>query len=135
MDKPIIVITGISGFLGSYVCRDFLNKAESEGFCVRGTVRDKNRADKIDPLKEAFGACFDKLELVEADLCNEASIIKACEGATYIIHTASPFPIEAPKNPEKEVIRPAVDGTLAVCKAAQACKAKRVVICSSIYAM
>ena len=72
--------------------------------------------------------------MVEADLTNEASMLKACEGATYIIHTASPFPVENPKTAD-EVCRPAIDGTLAVCKAAAANKVKRVVITSSIYAM
>lgn len=36
------------------------------------------------------------------------------EGCSYVIHTASPFPVEDPKDPEKEVIRPAVDGILNV---------------------
>jgi dihydroflavonol-4-reductase len=39
------------------------------------------------------------------------------EGSTYIVHTASPFPIEKPKD-ENVLIKPAVDGTLAVMKAA-----------------
>jgi hypothetical protein len=44
---------------------------------VRGTVRSINNPEKIEPLKKAFGEYFDKLELVEADLCDENSIIKA----------------------------------------------------------
>jgi len=35
-DKPIVVITGISGFIGLHVLRLFL---EDGGFRVRGTVR------------------------------------------------------------------------------------------------
>jgi len=62
-------------------------------------VRDKENQLKVAPLKEAYGALFDQLELVNADLTDEASIIKACEGATYIIHTASPFFLENPKDP------------------------------------
>jgi hypothetical protein len=45
--------------------------------------------------------------LVEADLLNENSIINAIAGATYVIHTASPFPLANPKN-EQELIGPAV---------------------------
>ena len=74
-----------------------------------------NKPEKIEPLKKAFGAHFEQLELVEADLCDEASIIKAAEGCTYIVHTASPFPIASPKD-ENELIKPAVNGTLAVMK-------------------
>ena len=41
----------------------------------------------------------------------------ACIGSKFIIHTASPFPIANPKH-EDELIRPAVDGTLTIMKAA-----------------
>ncbi len=37
-------------------------------------------------------------------------------GCTYVLHTASPFPIDAPKDPEKELYEPAVNGTLNVMK-------------------
>jgi nucleoside-diphosphate-sugar epimerase len=85
-------------------------------------------------LKKAFGEYFDQLELVEADLCDEKSMIQAMEGSTYIVHTASPFPIVAPKD-ENELIKPAVEGTLAVMKAARINKVKRVVITSSVAAI
>ena len=68
--KETVLITGISGFIGSQVCKHFL---ENGSFKVRGTVRDTKRAEKIEPLKKAFGELFDQLELVEADLNDEAS--------------------------------------------------------------
>jgi uncharacterized protein YbjT (DUF2867 family) len=37
-DKPLVVITGITGYVGSNVCKTFL---EDGSFKVRGTVRDK----------------------------------------------------------------------------------------------
>ncbi len=49
---PKVVITGITGFLGSHVCNVFLKDG---GFQVRGTVRDKNNEKKIAPIKKAFG--------------------------------------------------------------------------------
>ena len=61
-------------------------------------------------------------------------MIKAMEGSSYIVHTASPCPIEAPKY-ENVLIKPAVEGTLAVMKAARINKVKRVVITSSIAAV
>ena len=45
---------------------------------------------------------------------DEASIIKACEGATYLVHTASPFFFSAN---EDELVKPAVAGTMAAMKA------------------
>ena len=71
MEKPVVVITGITGFLGSIVTRTFLENADKDGFTIRGTVRDKNNAKRLQPLKDAYGPLFDKLELVNADLNNE----------------------------------------------------------------
>ncbi len=53
--KHKVVITGISGFLGSHVGNYFL---QDGSFSVRGTVRDKNNAKKVQPLKDAFGDSF-----------------------------------------------------------------------------
>jgi dihydroflavonol-4-reductase len=71
------------------------------------------------------------LQLVEADLENSASISAAIKGATYVIHTASPFPIKKPKS-EMDIINPAVNGTKAVMEACLAHKVKKVVITSSV---
>ncbi len=59
------------------------------------------------------------------------SVERAVAGCQYVVHTACPNPSKAPKD-EKTVIKPAVDGTIAVLRAAQANKVKRVVVTSSI---
>ena len=128
MEREIVTITGVSGYLGSQVCKQFLEHGQ---YKVRGTVRSTTNPKKIEPLKKAFGDLFDQLELVEADLSDKESLMKACEGASYIIHTASPVTMEKPKH-ENDVIKPAVDGTLSVMEAAKANKAKHVVITSSL---
>ncbi len=111
--KPVVVITGVSGFLGSHVCMSFLKDG---GYTVRGTVRDTKNEKKIEPLRTAFGEYFQHLTLVEADLNNKDSIMAAIIGAEYVVHTASPFPLKPPKTPA-ELIDPAVNGTLAVMQA------------------
>ena len=126
-----VTITGITGFLGAHVCLLFLKDG---GFKVRGTVRDLNNQKKLAPLQKAFGEYFNKLELVQAELSDAESIDKAIEGADYVIHTASPHPLNAPKN-ENLIIKPAVDGTLAVMRACQKHKVKRCVITSSVVAI
>jgi nucleoside-diphosphate-sugar epimerase len=56
-------------------------------------------------------------------------------GCTGVLHVASPFP-SAPPEDENELIRPAVDGTLRVLRAAAACATvARVVLTSSIAAV
>lgn len=103
-------------------------------FKVRGTVRSTTNEAKIAPLKLAFGEYFDQLELVEADMLKEETLFKAIEGSTYVVHTASPFPLADPKN-EDDLIKPAVEGTMAVMRAAHKNKVKRVVITSSVAAI
>ena len=129
-EKPLVTITGISGYIGSWVTLYFL---QDGGFRVRGTVRDKTNAAKLEPLKRAFGEeLYNQLELVEADLLNEQSMIDACTGSTYIVHVASPFFMS--KN-EDELVKPAVDGTIGAMKAAQAAGVRRIVITSSCAAI
>ena len=133
-ELPLAVITGVTGFQGIWVCKKFL---EHGGFRVRGTVRSLTNPAKIEPLKKAFGEHFDSLELVEANLTDDASLCKAVEGATYVIHTASPVHMDASKlkDPELEMVRPAVDGTMSIMRASKAGGVKRVVITSSIAAV
>ena len=84
------------------------------GFRVRGTVRDKNNEAKIGPIREAFGEHFNSLEIVEADLMNEESLVSAIAGSTYVVHIASPV-IRSHK--EEDLVPPAVNGTTYVMKA------------------
>ena len=65
---------------------------------------------------------------------NEQSMIDGAQGCEFIVHTASPFPLAQPKN-ENELIKPAVEGTLAALKAALKHGVKRVVITSSLAAV
>jgi nucleoside-diphosphate-sugar epimerase len=121
--KPVVVITGVSGYLGSQVCLTFL---QDGSYRVRGTVRSTTNAQKLEPLKAGLGPeLFDQLELVEADLTNEDSIVAACEGATYVVHTASPFHFKG------DTVGPAVQGATAVMKACTQHKVKLCVLTSS----
>ena len=86
----------------------------------------------MEPLRKAYGEeLFNQLELVEADLLDEQSLFRAIEGAKYVVHTASPFPLKAPKD-ENTLIKPAVEGTLAAMKACHKNKVERIVITSSV---
>lgn len=97
-------------------------------------MRDPNNQERLEPLKKAFGLLYSQLELAPADLTDDYSILKACEGATYIVHTASPLPEGFVWNHDLVTV-PAVNGTLSVLKAARLYKVKRVVITSSILAV
>ena len=46
-EKPLVTITGITGYLGSYCCLLFL---QDGGYRVRGTTRDTENMKKIKPI-------------------------------------------------------------------------------------
>ena len=71
------------------------------------------------------------MELFEADLTKPETFESAIEGADYVVHTASPFPLAAPKD-ENTLIKPAVEGTLGILNACVKHKVKRCVITSSV---
>ena len=56
------------------------------------------------------------LEFVAANLLDEGSWSDGFRDVKYVMHVASPFPSETPKD-EQDLIRPAVQGTLSVLKA------------------
>jgi dihydroflavonol-4-reductase len=127
--SELILVTGAGGFMALHVIDKFIK----EGYKVRGTVRNLNDKGKIASLRHI--APEDKLELVQVDLLDDAAKWQvAMKGVTRVIHVASPFPSTAPKD-ENELIRPAVEGTLNVLKAAFAEKVKRVVTTSSTVAI
>ena len=125
--KPIITVTGITGYIGSQVGFEVL---KSKNYKLRGTTRDLN-SDKIDALRKLFGSDFDEVELKEADLLNPESIMNAIAGSTFVIHVASPYIISEPKDPQT-IITPAVEGTLSVLRACRAAGVRRVSITSAL---
>jgi nucleoside-diphosphate-sugar epimerase len=88
--KEKVLITGVTGYIASQVTSYFLNDG---GFDIRGTVRDPSNAEKLAPLKKAFGEeNFAKIEFARADLLDAESIDKAVSGCKYVVHCASPLP-------------------------------------------
>ena len=128
-EKPLVTITGVSGYIGSWVCLRFLEDGE---FRVRGTVRSTKNEAKIAPLRKEFKSAFDELELVEADLNDETSIIKAIEGSTYVVHVASPVHLDLD---DPSHIPTALAGTKSIMKACKRAGVIRCVVTSSIAAI
>ncbi len=128
-EKPVCV-TGASGFIAAHVVKQLLEK----GYKVKGTVRNLKNRSKYSYLDNLPGA-GDRLELVEAELLKEGSFEEAVMGCEYVIHTASPYIIDV-KNPQTDLVDPAVKGTLNVlgsCK--NVSSVKRVVLTSSFAAI
>jgi len=126
VSKPLVCITGGTGYLGSHCVKAALDA----GFRVRTTVRDPDDAKKVAHLR-ALG----DVELFRADLMVPGSFDDAVAGCDFVMHTASVALLDA-KDPERQIIRPAIDGTKNVLEStAKAGSVKRLVQTSSIVAI
>lgn len=125
-----VLVTGLSGFIGSHVAERLLAK----GYNVRGSVRNKDKGQKIVDALEAAGSDISRLELVEANLNSDAGWAQAVQDCRYIQHIASPLPHDAPK--EREALVPeARAGAQRVLEHGFSAGAERIVLTSSIAAM
>ncbi|MFK7869707.1 MAG: NAD-dependent epimerase/dehydratase family protein [Roseobacter sp.] len=124
-----VLLTGVSGFIAKHIARALL----ARGYLVLGSIRDISRADEVRAAL-AGDAHLDRLKFIELDLMSDAGWQNAMQGIDCIVHTASPFPMVMPKNHD-DLIRPALEGTERVLRAAQAAGVKRVILTSSVVAM
>jgi dihydroflavonol-4-reductase len=112
--------------LASHITRLLL----AQGYKVQGTVRSLSDTSKHQFLLDLPNA-KENLKLFEADLLKEGSFDEVVKGCDIFLHTASPF-FFGEKDPQKELVDPAVNGTLNLLKsAAKASTIRRVVITSS----
>jgi len=127
-----VLVTGGSGFVGAHVILQLVRA----GHQVRTTVRNLTRESAVRAMLKAGGQePGDSLSFFAADLESDAGWREATAGCDYVVHVASPIPVNAPKH-EDELIVPARDGTLRVLRAARDASVKRVVMtstCGAIY--
>lgn len=125
-----VLLTGASGFIARHIALLLL----AEGYRVRGTVRSRDKGERLEQLLGAAGAATDRFELAEADLTRDAGWDAAAEDCEYVCHTASPLPVRQPK--ERNALLPAArDGTVRVLRAAAKAGARRLVLTSSVAAV
>ena len=129
--KPILV-TGGTGYIASWIIKNLLEK----GHDVRATVRNKGDKEKFKHLVGIAENSQGKLEIYEADLLKVGSFEEAMKNCELVFHTASPFLISGIKNPQKELIEPALEGTRNVLNSAKKTSTiKRVVLTASVVSM
>ena len=116
-DADIILVTGVSGFVGSAVAL----KLAASGAHVRGLVRASSARTN---LAEFPG------ELVEGDARDPVAMAKAMAGVRHLYHVAADYRIWA-RDPE-EIVRNNRASTAAVMEAALAGGVERIVYTSSV---
>lgn len=131
MKNKTVLVTGATGFVGVHTILQLMQK----GYQVKTTLRSLSKKENvINALKEGGISDFENLEFFETDLTDDKGWDEAVKDCEYVLHIASPFPVQEPKD-ENELIIPARDGALRVLKAAKNAGVKRVVLTSSFAAV
>lgn len=122
MDK--IVVTGANGHVGITIVKQLVEM----GYNVRATVRDKNDSFKTKRLTDLG------VEIVEADLLDVASLVTAFEDCDGLFQVAAGYKLDS-KDPERDIIRPAIEGVENTLRAAKQVGIKKIVYTSSVAAI
>lgn len=129
-NKPVMV-TGANGYVASWIVKRLLD----DGITVHAAVRNPENKKKIEHLIDAAANSNGDIKFFKSDLLSPGSYSAAMEGCELVYHTASPFTTDV-KDPEKELIEPAVNGTENVLNSANSVNSvKRVVVTSSCAAI
>ena len=124
-----VLVTGANGYIASWVVKYLLEQEVN----VHATVRNPDDQKKVGHLLAMAEACDAELKLFKADLLNAGDFDAAMQGCELVMHTASPFVIMGIKDPQRELVDPAVQGTRNVLEAVNRCESvKRVVLTSSV---
>lgn len=128
--KPVM-ITGANGYVASWLVKKLLE----EGITVLAAVRNPDSDKKVGHLKGIAENAKGDLKFFKADLLTPGAYKEAMEGCELVYHTASPYTLSV-KNPQKDLIDPALNGTENVLNTAKEVPSvKRVVVTSSCAAI
>src|SRR3954467_1842941 len=126
-----VLVTGGTGFLGGWGVAELLRR----GHRVRTTVRNVAREPAVRATVERAGVdAGDRLTVAAADLSDDAGWADAVAGCSHVLHVASPFPPEQPKDPD-ELIVPARDGALRVIEASLGPGGERILVTAPVAAV
>jgi dihydroflavonol-4-reductase len=125
----LILVTGASGFVGKWCVVKLLEK----GYRVRGTVRSEAKAEQVrSTVAAAVGAeAASRLDLVIADLMNDAGWAAAMQGVSAVMHVAAVVLGDEPRD-ASVVVKPAMEGTERVLRCTHDAGITRFILTSSI---
>ncbi|KAK4497523.1 hypothetical protein PRZ48_011974 [Zasmidium cellare] len=130
--SDLVLVTGANGHVGSHLV-DYLLR-DKVGPRVRGAVRTEKSAE---PLQQTFKRHVESGRLdfsYVPDMTAPGAYDAAVKGATHIAHVASPL-ILNPADLERDLLRPAIQGTVGLLESAnKSDNVKSVVVTSSFAA-
>lgn len=126
--KPPVLVTGANGFIGTWLVKTLIDAGYT---AVHASVFPGSDASHLLSLPGAAGV----VSIHEADILDPDAVTAAVAGCGGVFHVASPCTLEDPRDPERELVAPAVEGTVNVLEAARRASVRRVVVTSSISAM
>ena len=125
------LVTGATGYVAGWVVKRLLDA----GVTVHAAVRDPDDVDKVGHLVTMAQNAPGTLRLFAADLLEDGAYTDAMQGCRVVFHTASPFRTRV-RDPRRELVEPAVNGTRNVLETANATgSVERVVVTSSCAAI
>lgn len=128
--KPVLV-TGATGYVAGWLIKRLLE----EGLTVHAAVRNPENQKKLEHLNAIAAGSSGQIKYFKSDLLTEGSYTEAMQGCELVYHTASPFTLDV-KDPQRDLIDPAVKGTQNVLDTAnKTTSVKRVVVTSSCAAI
>jgi dihydroflavonol-4-reductase len=119
--QHLALVTGANGHLGYNLVQLLLQK----GIPVRASVRNLHKKSALAKLD---------CEVVEADITDKTSLIKALQGVETFYAVGAAFKLWA-KDPQKEIYDVNLQGTKNMIEAAVEAKVKRIVYVSSVAAL
>lgn len=120
----MVLVTGGTGFLGSYIIKHLVEK----GYAVRAIKRTTGKLPAY-----ISSAILGKVEWVEADILDVMSLEEAMEGVDTVIHAAAIVSFQHKER--KDMYQVNVDGTANVVNIAMEKNIKRLVYISSVAAL
>jgi len=123
-DSGKVLVTGGTGFIGSYIVKELVEK----NYRVRATKRSTSKFPFYIPPQ-----VFEKIEWVEADILDIVSLEEAMENVDIVIHSAAMVSFH--KSDKKQVYKVNVEGTANVVNTALEKNVSKLIYVSSVAAL